>query len=146
MRLIQEDPALTSEHCDLKRPALLGRRRRRGSDARQKADAATAPQARSNHLAAEARWLSLARSYELQRRLSEMLGGKVQSHRVAFDPEVVATINFAFSAVFADLGLSDRDDAVALRVARRIIELAAAGERDPERLKATTLAWMPELA
>jgi hypothetical protein len=41
---------------------------------------------------------------------------------------------------------SDRDDAVALRIARRIIELAAAGERDPERLKATTLAWMPELA
>jgi hypothetical protein len=35
---------------------------------------------------------------------------------------------------------ADRDDAVALRIARRIIELAAAGERDPERLKATTLA------
>jgi hypothetical protein len=64
----------------------------------------------------------------------------------AFDPEVVAIINSAFSAVFADLRLSDRDDAVALGVARRIIELAAAGERDPERLKATTLAWMPELA
>jgi hypothetical protein len=35
---------------------------------------------------------------------------------------------------------------VALRVARRTIELVAAGERDPERLKATTLVWMPELA
>jgi hypothetical protein len=64
----------------------------------------------------------------------------------AFDPEVVAIISSAFGALFADLGLSDRDDAVALGVARRIIELAFAGERDPERLKATTLAWMPELA
>jgi hypothetical protein len=62
----------------------------------------------------------------------------------SFDPEVVAIINSAFSAVFADLGLSDRDNAVALRVARRIIELAFTGERDPERLRATTLAWVPE--
>jgi hypothetical protein len=64
----------------------------------------------------------------------------------AFDPEVVAIMGAAYSAVVADLCLSDRDEAVALRAARRIIELAAAGERDPERLKATTLAWMPELA
>jgi hypothetical protein len=42
------------------------------------------------------------------------------------------------------LPLSDRDDAVALRVARRIIELAFAGERDPERLKAVTLSWVTE--
>jgi hypothetical protein len=65
-----------------------------------------------------------------------MLGGKGSLAQMAraFDPEVVAIINSAFSAVIADLGLSDRDDAVALRVARRIIELAFAGERDPERL------------
>jgi hypothetical protein len=48
----------------------------------------------------------------------------------------------AFGAVFADLRLSDRDADVALRAARRIIELAAAGERDPARLKAATLAWV----
>jgi hypothetical protein len=52
----------------------------------------------------------------------------------------------AFSAVFADLGLSDRDDAIALRAARRIIELAAAGERDPERLRAATIRWVTEWA
>jgi hypothetical protein len=120
----------------------------RARQARVNADAATAALARSDHLAAEARWLSLAHSHELQRRLSATLGGKASTAQVAraFDPEVVAIINSAFSAVFADLGLSDRDDAVALRVARRIIELAFAGERDPEKLKATTLAWMPELA
>jgi hypothetical protein len=120
----------------------------RARQAREKADAATAVEARSDHLATEARWLSLAHSHELQRRLSATLGGKASTAQVAraFDPEVVAIINSAFSAVFADLGLSDRDDAVALRVARRIIELAFAGERDPEKLKATTLAWMPELA
>jgi hypothetical protein len=54
----------------------------------------------------------------------------------AFDPEVVAILGSAFNAVFADLGLSDRDDEVSLKAARRIIELAAAGERDPEKLRA----------
>jgi hypothetical protein len=114
--------------------------------AREKADTATAAEARSNHLAAEARWLSLARSYELQRRLSTMLGGKgsIAQMARAFDPEVVAIISSAFTDVFADLHLSDRDDAVALRVARRIIELAFQGERDPERLKAVTLSWVTE--
>jgi hypothetical protein len=100
----------------------------------------------AEHLAAEARWLSLARSYELQRRLSTMLGGKGSIAQIAraFDPEVVAIINSVFGAVFADLRLSDRDEAVALRVARRIIELAFAGERDPERLRAVRLSWVME--
>lgn len=75
-----------------------------------------------------------------------MLGGKASAARVvrAFDPEVVASISSAFSAIFADLGLSGRDDAVALRAAQRIIELAYAGERDPKRLQAVTLSWVIE--
>jgi hypothetical protein len=118
----------------------------RARQAREKADRATAAEARCDHLAAEARWLSMARSYELQRGLSTMLGGKgsIAQMARAFDPEVVAIINSAFGAVFADLRLSDRDDAAALRIARRIIELASAGERDPERLKAVTLSWVVE--
>jgi hypothetical protein len=110
----------------------------RARQAREKADAATPAKAKSDYLAAEERWLAFAHSYELQRRLSTMLGGKPSIAQMAraFDPEVVAIITSVFSAAFADLRLSDRDDAVALRVARRIIELAAAGERDPERLKA----------
>jgi hypothetical protein len=60
----------------------------------------------------------------------------------ALDPEVVAIVSSAFQAVFAELDLSNSDEIVALRVARRIIELAVRGERDPERLKAVVLAWV----
>jgi hypothetical protein len=45
-------------------------------------------------------------------------------------------------AVVTQDGLSNRDDAAALRAARRIIELA--WERDPERLRAVTLSWVTE--
>jgi hypothetical protein len=125
--------------------------RERARQARERTEAATEADAKRNHLAAEERWLALADSYELQQRLSSMLhehtasiarmskrGGR------AFDP--VAIMGSAFSAVFAELGLSDRDDVVALGAARRIIELAAAGERDPERLRAATIRWVTEWA
>jgi hypothetical protein len=64
-----------------------------------------------------------------------MLSDKSSTARAAraFDPELVAIINSAFSAVFVDLALSDREDTVALRAARRIINLAYSGERDPEK-------------
>jgi hypothetical protein len=118
----------------------------RARQAREQADAATADQVRSDYLAAEARWLSLARSHELQLRFSEMLGDKSSTARAAraFDPEVVAVINSAFSAVFIDLGLSHREDTVALRAAQRIINLAYSGERDPEKLRKVTLSWVTE--
>jgi hypothetical protein len=58
------------------------------------------------------------------------------------DPEAVTIVSSAFHAVFAELELSNRDEIVALRLARRIIELAAQGERDPERLKAVVLSWV----
>jgi hypothetical protein len=61
----------------------------------------------------------------------------------AFDPEVVAVMGCAFGAVFADLGLSDRDDAVALRAARRIIELAAAADDLPVLLRVITCGFGP---
>jgi hypothetical protein len=130
----------------------------RARQAREKADAATAAEAKSDYLAAEGRWLAMARSYELQQRLSTMLGGEALGNEPgsitrmareggrAFDPEVVAIMSSAFSAVFADLGLSDRKDAVALRAARHIIELVSAGERDPARLKAATIRWVTEWA
>ena len=60
----------------------------------------------------------------------------------AFEPEVIGTISDAFRAVVVELGLSDRDDVIALHAARLIIGFAAKGERDAERLKAATLAWM----
>jgi hypothetical protein len=58
----------------------------------------------------------------------------------AFDPDVAAILSSAFQAIVTDPGLSNDDVAVALRAAQRILDLASQGERDPERLKAATLA------
>jgi hypothetical protein len=123
--------------------------RERARLAREKADTATSAEAKNNHLAAEARWLAFARSHELQHRLSKTLGENgrkettaMRERAYALDPEVAAAVSCAFHAVVAELGLSDSDEVVALRVARRIVELAVQGERDPERLKAVVLAWV----
>jgi hypothetical protein len=127
--------------------------RERARLARERADATETANARNDHLAAEARWLALARSYELQDRLSKTLGGDerkatrpvsrgARGRTYALDPEVVAIVSSAYHSIFAELGLSDSDEAVPLRVARRIIELAVHGERDPERLRAVILAWV----
>jgi hypothetical protein len=58
----------------------------------------------------------------------------------AFGPEVIDIMSSAYHAVLSDLGLSDHEDSITLLVARRIIDLATEGERDPDRLRATTLA------
>jgi hypothetical protein len=58
----------------------------------------------------------------------------------AFGPEVIAIMSSAYQAVLSDLGLSDREDTITLLVARRIIDLTSEGERDPNRLRAATLA------
>ena len=52
-----------------------------------------------------------------------------------FSPEDVSTITKAFEAALRDLGLVNRSDPVAETVARKIIELARTGERDPDRLR-----------
>jgi hypothetical protein len=122
--------------------------RERARFAREKADTAPATEAKNDYLAAEARWLALARSYALQNRLSKSLGENerkpisrgARARTYALDPEIVAVVSCAFHDVFDELGLSDSDEVVALRVARRIIELAARGE--PDRLKAVILTWV----
>jgi hypothetical protein len=127
--------------------------RERARLARERADTATTAEAKNDYLAAEARWLALARSHELQDRLSKVLGGNerteaspvsrgARERTYALDPEVVAIVSSAFHTVLAELGLSDSDEVAALRIARRIIELATRGERDPERLKTVVLAWV----
>jgi hypothetical protein len=116
--------------------------------AREKAEAATGAEAKRDYLAAEARWLGLAHSHELQQRLSTMLGegariaASARNQGRAFEPEIVANISCAFRDVFTELGLANRDEIIALEAARLIIGFAAQGERDPERLKVATLAWM----
>lgn len=122
--------------------------RERARQAREKADAATADETKRSQLAVEGRWLAIARSHELQQRLSTMLGGQGRTASTegkrpnAFEPEVIEAIHDAFRTVLLELGLSDRDEVTALKAARLIIGFAAQGERDAERLKAATLAWM----
>jgi hypothetical protein len=61
----------------------------------------------------------------------------------AFSPEDISLITGAFESVVSVLRLTDRDDPETIeRVARKIIECAQTGERDPIRLrngKAATL-------
>jgi len=58
---------------------------------------------------------------------------------LALDPEAVAQLDIAYHAVLHQLGLVDREDGATLTVAKRIVDLAAEGERDPERLTAATV-------
>jgi hypothetical protein len=51
-----------------------------------------------------------------------------------FDPETIRIMGLAFEIARVALGPTDRGDLANELVARKIIELAKAGERDPERL------------
>jgi hypothetical protein len=61
------------------------------------------------------------------------IGGLIKQETV-FSPEEVMAITEAFEAALRGLGLVMRSDPAAETVARKIIELARMGERDPERL------------
>jgi hypothetical protein len=63
----------------------------------------------------------------------------VKDQGCAFEPEVLAAMDAAYHAVLQELRLDDREDAGTLMVARRIVELAGGGERDPQRLAEATL-------
>ena len=56
-------------------------------------------------------------------------------NRGAFGPDEIAVLSTAFEAALRELKLVDRTDPVAEWVAKRIIELASQGERDPDRLR-----------
>ena len=56
-------------------------------------------------------------------------------HDHSFDPDEVALLVGAFESTLADLGLTNREDRVTVIVAKKIIELAKDGERDPDRLR-----------
>jgi hypothetical protein len=57
----------------------------------------------------------------------------------AFSPEEVALLGNVFEDVLKTLGLVDRQDPLTASVAQKVIELASAGVRDPERLKRLTV-------
>ena len=53
----------------------------------------------------------------------------------AFGPEDISVITTAFEGALSTLGLVDRTDPLTELVAKRIIECAQTGERDPIRLR-----------
>jgi hypothetical protein len=53
----------------------------------------------------------------------------------AFGPDEIRVLSDAFADALRVLGLPDRIDPVASAVAKRIIDLAQLGERDPIRLR-----------
>ena len=57
----------------------------------------------------------------------------------SFTPEQVMALNDAFNSALAELNLTDRQDPLAEIVAKKIIEIARGGERDPERLRELAL-------
>ena len=59
-----------------------------------------------------------------------------------FDPESTHAMGVAFDRACQSLRLADKNDPVTKIVARKIIEAAAAGERDPDRLYGAYEQWV----
>src|SRR6185312_16669141 len=60
----------------------------------------------------------------------------------AFEPEIIASMTAAYAEVCRTLGVSDRDRPQADAVAKKVIEFAQRGERDPARLREHVLEAM----
>jgi hypothetical protein len=58
----------------------------------------------------------------------------------AFAPEDIKVLSDAFEAALRELKLVDRTDPATELVAKRIIDLAQRGERDPQRLRQAGVA------
>ena len=56
-----------------------------------------------------------------------------------FGPDDLTAMTAAFEQALRELGLTDRTDAATAIVARKVIEVAKQGERDPARLCAAVL-------
>jgi hypothetical protein len=58
-----------------------------------------------------------------------------------FAPELIESMAVAFNGTCASLGLVDKSDKATEVVAKTIIDLAKAGEHDPERLQSAALKF-----
>ena len=65
---------------------------------------------------------------------------RLLTNETAFTPEDITAIEGVFEAALRELGLVDRSDPLAEMVAKRLIELAKRGDRDPDRLLRAVLA------
>ena len=61
-----------------------------------------------------------------------------------FDPEAIKAMSAAFEAVCESLQLVNRSDAMTEIVARKVIEVAGTGERNPERIRDLVLLALKE--
>jgi hypothetical protein len=62
----------------------------------------------------------------------------------SFDADDVAALTTAFEAALKKLSLIDRNDPMALTVAKAVIQLAKEGERDPDKLCNAALKMLGE--
>ena len=62
----------------------------------------------------------------------------------AFGPEEIKILGDAFEEALRTLRLVNRDDPATQIVARKIIELAQRGERDPERLRQAAVQFVSQ--
>lgn len=58
----------------------------------------------------------------------------------AFEPDEITLMVMAYESALRELRLVEREDRITLIVAKRIIELAKLGERDPANLCAAAVA------
>jgi hypothetical protein len=61
-----------------------------------------------------------------------------------FDPKAIEAMNAAFEALCKSLRLSLRDDPITQIVARKVVEIAGAGEDDPQRMHDLVLLALKE--
>jgi hypothetical protein len=105
---------------------------------------------KADFVAAERRWLILAETYEHLHRLSSMAGfdrlrkaGAITrtllEQGVALDPDDVTKLEVAYYAVIRHVGLVQHEEVATRLLARRIVQLASEGQRDPERLMAAAI-------
>jgi hypothetical protein len=61
--------------------------------------------------------------------------GTVDQHQwLAFEPDTVTSMTTAFDAAVLSLQLMAHEDGLRYQVAKKIIEIARSGERDPARI------------
>jgi hypothetical protein len=56
-----------------------------------------------------------------------------------FGPDQITVLTLAYEAALGRLGITDRTSASAEKVAKTIIEIARAGERDPDRIRESAI-------
>ncbi len=72
-------------------------------------------------------------------RAASRITPTLREQGLAVGPDDVARLDVAYHAALNQLGLANVEDGATLTVAKRIVDLAAQGERDPVRLTVTTV-------